>query len=170
MKGNEQIQKQQQRQTPTPQLYIYSICTVYAQILCWYTVTTNVYLDTVWLADGHWAGRDLSLHGKGSAAFQHGWTLTIKLRVTVHQRWDSNQNLLSVPLHHQLQLPTRLLYQLPCITQRKVLRHCAVNLGEEDTGPKWAWKNTPACRQQNSAVPHGESRNRKHRCYWTIKA
>lgn len=56
MKGNEQIQKQQQRQTPTPQLYIYSICTVYAQILCWYTVTTNVYLDTVWLADGHWAG------------------------------------------------------------------------------------------------------------------
>lgn len=130
MKGNEQIQKQQQRQTPTPQLYIYSICTVYAQILCWYTVTTNVYFDTVWLADGHWAGRDLSLHGKGSAAFQHGWTLTIKLRVTVHQRWDSNQNLLSVPLHHQLQLPTRLLYQLPCITQRKVLRHCAVNLGE----------------------------------------
>lgn len=58
----------------------------------------------------------------------HRWFLTIQFWITVNHWRHSDQNLPAVSLHHQLELPSRLLYQLPCITQRQVLCHCAIDL------------------------------------------
>lgn len=71
-------------------------------------------------------------HWIGPAAFQFRVSLTIELRVAVGHRWDSDQNLPSVSLHHQLQLPAGFLNQLPRITERQVFCHCAINLKQED--------------------------------------
>lgn len=77
---------------------------------------------------GHLLG--LSLHWIRPAAFQFGVSLTIKLRVAVHHRGDTDKHLPSVSLHHQLQLPARLLDQLPCVAERQVLCRRTVNLTE----------------------------------------
>ena len=54
--------------------------------------------------------------------------LTIRLRVAVHQRWHADEDLIAVPLHHQLQLAAGLLDQFPCVVQRQVLCDCSINL------------------------------------------
>lgn len=72
----------------------------------------------------------LSLHWVGPAAFQFQVSLTIELRVAVHHWRDADQHLPSVSLHHQLQLPARLLDQLPRVAERQVFCHRAVNLTE----------------------------------------
>lgn len=54
--------------------------------------------------------------------------LTIYFGVAVCHGWDSDEHLTAIPLHHQLQLPTRLLDQLPCVAQRQVLCDRTVNL------------------------------------------
>lgn len=64
---------------------------------------------------GHSSG--LPLLWVGPAAFQFRVSLTIELRVAVDHRRDSDQHLPFVSLHHQLQLPTRLLDQLPCVAE-----------------------------------------------------
>lgn len=74
--------------------------------------------------------KGLPLYRIGPAAFQFGKSLTIKLGVAVLHRWEANQNLTPVPLHHELQFPTRLLNQFACITEGKVFRHGTVNLAE----------------------------------------
>lgn len=58
-------------------------------------------------------------------------SLTIVVRVRVCQRWDAHQDLATVSLDHQLQLPTRLLYQFSCIVQREVLCHGPIDLQTE---------------------------------------
>lgn len=75
---------------------------------------------------GHSPG--LPLIWIGPAAFQFRVSLTIELRVAVDHRGDSDQHLLFVSLHHQLQLPAGLLDQLPCVAERQVFCHRAVNL------------------------------------------
>lgn len=77
---------------------------------------------------GHLLG--LPLHWIRPAAFQFGVSLTIKLRVAVHHRGDTDKHLPSVSLYHQLQLPARLLDQLPCVAERQVLCRRTVNLTE----------------------------------------
>ncbi|MEQ2297551.1 hypothetical protein AMECASPLE_035788 [Ameca splendens] len=67
-------------------------------------------------------------HRVGPVAFQFRGSLTIELRVAVHHRRDSDQDLTPVPLHHQLQLAARLLDQLPSVAEGQVLRYCAVDL------------------------------------------
>lgn len=61
-------------------------------------------------------------------------SLTIVVRIRVCQRWDAHQDLAAVSLDHELQLPARLLNQFPCIVQREVLRHCAIDLQAETSG------------------------------------
>ena len=60
---------------------------------------------------------DAPLNWIGAAAFEFVGDLTIELRVAVGHRWDSNQHLASVSLHHQLQLPARLLDELPRVAK-----------------------------------------------------
>lgn len=74
----------------------------------------------------------LPLHWIGPAAFQFRVSLTIELRIAVHHRGDADQHLPSVSLHHQLQLPARLLDQLPCVAERQVLCHRTINLTETE--------------------------------------
>lgn len=70
----------------------------------------------------------LPLHWVGPAAFQFRVSLTIELRVAVHHRGDADEHLPPVSLHHQLQLPARLLDQFPRVAERQVLRHRPVDL------------------------------------------
>lgn len=79
---------------------------------------------------GHSPG--LPLHWIGPAAFQFRGSLTIELWVAVDHRGDSDQHLPFVSLDHQLQLPARLLDQLPCVAERQVFCHCTVNLTERE--------------------------------------
>lgn len=78
--------------------------------------------------DGHTPR--LPLHWIGPAAFQFRVSLTIELRVAVDHRGDSDQHLPFVSLHHQLQLPARLLDQFPRVGERQVFCHRTVNLTE----------------------------------------
>lgn len=54
--------------------------------------------------------------------------LTIVVRVGIGEGGDADQDVTSVSLDDQLQLPPGLLYQLPRIMQREVLRHSPIDL------------------------------------------
>ena len=88
-----------------------------------------IYIPPVW---GHYPIRSyqwmLRLNWIGAAAFEFVGGLTIELWVAVGHRWDSNQHLASVSLHHQLQLSAWLLDVFPRVAKRQVLRHRAVDL------------------------------------------